>query len=209
LRIDYDGLFTQPTPRELLDTIEHQVPAVPFIVDGVEHDPADIVRYNGQELGFIPQKEGTELLVLKDKSVWGPFLRTAMLARAVGIALAPADGIQAGGQRVTTPQSARDLILPPNGPNLVLWTDEGYRGFDLVLQSGESRRNLLEVGVWPWLGDFNDKLTSQWPTTSLAMAFEHIHFQGSFLWCGPNGIGAYTYVAWGWNDRISSVINSG
>src|SRR4051812_37414812 len=40
-RINYEGLFTQPTPKELLERIEHQVPTVPFVVDGVEHDPED------------------------------------------------------------------------------------------------------------------------------------------------------------------------
>jgi hypothetical protein len=222
-RINYEDLFSQPTPREVLETIEHQVPKVPFVVDGAIHDPEDIVRYNGQELGFIPQKGGTELLVLKDKSVWAPFLRTALLSRAVSAALMP-QGIPSVAQSVGNPLDATMLNLtieglpmgpfgppvpPPLRPEVWLFTDIAYAGSGLVLYSGESRRNLLEVGDWPWVSDFNDKFSSVYRTSGLSMGFEHIHFQGSFLWLGPSDTGWYDLTHPGWNDRISSVINSG
>src|SRR5215217_8731459 len=52
-RPNYEGLFSEPTPDELLEKIEHKVPKVPFILNGVTYDPEDIVEFNGQELCFI------------------------------------------------------------------------------------------------------------------------------------------------------------
>jgi hypothetical protein len=45
-------------------------------MNGVTRDPEDITRYNGEELGFIPQKGGTELLVIREKNIRAPLVRT-------------------------------------------------------------------------------------------------------------------------------------
>jgi hypothetical protein len=221
-RIPYDTLFSQPTPPEVLARIEHQVPEVPFVLDGELHDPGDIVKFNGQELGFISQAGGKELLVLSDKSVWAPFLKTTLLSRLVSSAL---EGYQYGGYSFISPQTAGPgdfslapppIILgqpvhQPSPPWISLWTDSNISGKALVLEPGESRRNLLEVSVggWPFSEDFNDKCSSFTRTTSLCIAFEHIHFQGSFLWLGPSSMNTSDLSWIGWNDRISSVINGG
>ncbi len=225
-RVPYEGLFAEPTPPQVLATIEHPVPRVPFVVDGVVHDPKDIVRYNGQELSFIPQEGGTELLVLTDKSVWAPLTRTALLSRAVARGLT-ADSHRLGAQSVGGPSDTTllNLAMPDNtdgvpramGPPVpdpappwtAGFTDINFGGHGLSFQPGESRRNLLEVGVWPWLDDFNDKFSSLHRTTSLCTAFDHIHFQGDLLWCGPSHHNFLNLIDLGWNDRISSFINGG
>jgi hypothetical protein len=215
--IPYEELFARPTPRDVVAAIKHPVPQIPFIVDGVEHDPEDIVRYNGQELAYIPQKGGTELLLLKDKSVWGPLVQTALLSRAVSTALLPHD----------YPSSPRSVGGPPDATTLNLlagggvgpvpdppppWTagfvDINMDGDGLWLYSGESRRDLTKVS-WGLFDDFNDKFSSLHRTTSLCMAFEHIHFKGSSFFFGPSYENWLDLRTIGWNDRISSFINGG
>jgi hypothetical protein len=90
-----------------------------------------------------------------------------------------------------------------------LWTDKNLEGFSLKLEPAESRQNLLEVDVWPWLDDFSDKFPSYSSTSGLCLGFEHIHFQGSFRWLGPTTEPTYDLADTGWNDRISSVVNGG
>src|SRR5215212_4505619 len=38
-RIPYDTLFAEPTPPDIVAAIEHPVPEMPFVVDGVLYDP--------------------------------------------------------------------------------------------------------------------------------------------------------------------------
>ena len=56
-------------------------------MNGVTHDPEDITRYNGEELGFIPQKGGTELLVIREKNIWAPLVRTLPVSHAAAIGM--------------------------------------------------------------------------------------------------------------------------
>ena len=225
-RIPYDSLFSQPTPPDVLAKIEQQIPEVPFVVDGVLHDPKDILKYNGQELGFMLQPGGKELLVLADKTVWAPFLKTILLFRAVSSNL---ERYQYGGYTFISPQtrpigpgasgggaSGGPVIIvgqpvpEPPPPWITLWTDDNLSGNALVLEPGESRRNLLKVGPgFPVFGDFNDKFSSLSRTSSLCMAFEHIDFQGGFLFIDRRDTNTFELRTEGFNDRISSVINSG
>jgi hypothetical protein len=92
---------------------------------------------------------------------------------------------------------------------MTLWTDVGLQGSALTLKSGESYRDLTEVGWWIFAGDWNDQFSSMHKTTSLCGAFEHIHFQGSYIQLGPVSSHRDNLHTYGWGDRISSVINSG
>jgi hypothetical protein len=224
-RVNYENLFSRPTPSDVLETIKHQVPKVPFILNGVEHDPEDIVRYNGQELCFIPQHQldPPMLLVLAHKEVWGPFLRTLFLIKAASESL---EGYQYGGlhwENIPGPIPPEPPPLPPpttDGgsiggvaslppvPDLKLYTDEGLQGDELILESGESYRDFTHIGWWAFAGDWNDLITSIYPTTSLCMVFEHAGFQGSSLFVGPRE-GFHNLTDVGWNERISAAINSG
>jgi hypothetical protein len=220
-RVPYSELFTQPTPKSIRDTITHPVPTVPFVVDGVMHDPEDIVRYNGEELGFIPQKGGTELLVMRDKGLWAPFVRTLLLTRSVVNGMSALEQYQFGGYSWVSPQDGPTVVVspppvtfgppvpPPAPPWLSLWTDINLSGSALTLDPGESYRDLTNVGWWIFAGNWNDKFSSVHRTSSLCMAFEHIHFAGSFLWIGPSESHQMNLHDLGWGDRISSVINSG
>jgi hypothetical protein len=233
-KLNYETILSRPTPRELVETIVHQVPQIPFRVDGVLYNPEDIVRFNGKELCFIGNNRSRdpELLVLEDKSVWAPFVRMTMLTRQVSadpVVMSPEGGRTrvgpstfGGGGFPTSPPGKGTVIIPPGGgptkgsiggppetgPALVLYEHARFQGDSLSLDSGESYRDLTHVGWWVFASDWNDKISSNSDTTSLCLAFEHVGFQGSTLWLGPH-LFNWDLTALGWNDRISSVINSG
>lgn len=217
--IPYESLFTTPTPREIVERIEHSVPEVPIVVDGVTYDPQDITRFNGQEIGYIPQNGGSSLLLLTDRSVWAPFVRSAMLARSLASAV---ERYEYGGfQWNSPPENAQPatfdgpviIIPPPTEQPIPYWIayleHDDLNGDGLWVYSGESRRDLRYVGSWPFQSDWNDQFSSYTRTRGLSMAYEHIHFTGSWIWTGPSSSHTLSLRSFGWNDRISSVINSG
>jgi hypothetical protein len=228
--IPYETLFAEPTPREIVAAIEHPVPEVPFVVDGVWHDPGDIVRYNGQELSYFPQKGGTELLILTDKRLWAPLVQTSFLMRTVANGLAvhghplgtsiagPGFGGSSDAQGVVGPPDARTLNLfqtdsmgpvpDPPPPWTAGLEHINMNGDGLWLYSAESRRDLTEVSLGLF-DDWNDKFSSMHRTTSLCGAFSDVGFRGDYWQFGPSFTNWLDLRQIGWNDRISSFINSG
>jgi hypothetical protein len=205
----------------VLKTIEQRVPEIPIIVDGECLDPREITRFNGVELGFIPLHDGKGLLLLTDKTTWAPFVRTLLISRAVNSGMSALEKYQYGGYSFVTPTNGPVVIVgqptpaagppvpEPPPPELILWSDINLGGSALTLYSGESRRDLTQVGWSIFGGSWNDRISSVGRTTSLCMAFEHIHFAGGFLWLGPNHFNTLNLHDFQWGDRISSVINSG
>lgn len=222
-RIHYADLFREPTPSEVLKSIVQRVPEAPIIVDGEERDPREISRFDGVELGFIPQDEGKSLLLLTDKATWAPFVRTLLISRAVTNRMTSSalESYQYGGYTFVTPRNGPTIIVgqpaiavgptapDPAPPWLTLWRDINLSGSALTLYSGESRRDLTRVSWSIFGGSWNDRISSVGRTSSLCLAFEHIHFQGGFFWLGPNGVNNFDLHMAQWGDRISSVINAG
>ena len=68
------------------DSIVHQTPRIPVLLNGTLYDPCDISRFNGTELHFIPA--GGHLLAIDDRSVMNQWWRhsylSAQAARGVG-----------------------------------------------------------------------------------------------------------------------------
>ncbi len=222
-KLDYETIMSKPTPQELVETIVHQVPQIPFRVNGVLYDPEDIARFNGKELGFVMNNRSKEpeLIVLEDKNVWAPFVRMTMLTRQVlsDPVYKPAEsGRSTGGPNNLEPASfgGAVIVVGPGGPAPIpvsgapLWLYEHgeFAGSLLSLDSGESYRDLTDVGWWVFGSDWSDRVSSTSLTSSMCLAFEHVDFGGSMLWLGPHQY-YRDLTAVGWNDRISSVINSG
>lgn len=214
--IPYDSLFAPPSP-EFVAQIEHPIPQVPIVVNGVTYAPEEITRFNGREIGYIPQDGGRHLLLLTDRDAWVPFVKSALLARAVASSV---DRHNLGG--FSWSRSAPALAMFA-GPTVVVGGPTTYppqpwigyfehyecNGDGVWLDSGESRTDLRCVGSWPFKSDFNDTFSSYSRSTGLSMAWEHIHFTGDWLWTGPNATDMMDLRWVGWNDRISSIINSG
>ncbi len=222
-RLAYEELFREPTPPEVLKSIEHGVPEMPIIVDGERLDPSEITRFNGRELGFIPQEDqdGEALLLLTDKSTWAPFVRTLLISRAVTNGMSALEQYQYGGYTFVAPKNGPVVVVgqpttaagppvpDPAPPWLTLWSDINLSGSALTLYSGESRRDLTTVGWTVFSGSWNDRISSVGRTSSLCLAFEHIHFMGSFLFIGPRFTNTLNLHLEQFGDRISSGINGG
>jgi hypothetical protein len=80
-------------------------------MNGVTHDPEDITRYNGEELGFIPQKGGTELLVIREKNIWAPLVRTLPVSHAAANGMSELEQYEFGGYRWVTPQDGPVVVV--------------------------------------------------------------------------------------------------
>ncbi len=218
-RLDYE-LFSKPTPGEAWATIEHKVPKIPFIVNGIEHDPEDIVRYNGRELCFIvdARSEPNEMVVLTDKAVWSSFLQTTTLANQVSSSL---ERYQYGGYHFDTgPSPASEgpvIILPPPKPpygritqDVYMYSQTDWTGSRLELGPSLQYPDLTSLYIWWPLVTWNDEIMSISPTTSFCIFGEHIGFDpGSKLWFVYSELGYKDLEEVGWNDRISSVWNAG
>lgn len=220
-RLAYEHLFREPASPELLRTITHGVPTRPIIVNGERRDPQEITRFNGTELLYIPQEDEQALLILTDKTTWGPFLRTLLISRAVLTGESALERYQFGGYTFVTPQNEPVVIVgqapqtpgapvPPDAPKaLTLWSDINLSGSALTLYSAESYRDLTRVDWSIFGGSWNDRISSIGRTSSLSTIHEHVGFQGSALLVGPNDVNRLSLHDDGWGDRVSSVINGG
>ncbi len=215
-RLNYE-LFSKPTPREASATIEHKVPKVPFIVKGIEHDPEDIVRYNGRELCFIvdSRSEPDELIVLEDKAVWSSFLQMIVLANLVPNAA----GYQYGGYHsVPGPRPATSLagpepIIPPppekSTSDVYMYSEPKLLGSKLELGPNLMYTDLTKKDLFAVLVNWNDEIESISPTISTCFFSEHIDHGGSKLFFKDPTLGSRDLATIGWDNRISSVWNMG
>jgi len=160
--------------------------------------------------------------VIREKNIRAPLVRTPPpCPTQPPIGMSELEQYEFGGYRSVTPQDGLVVVVgtprpipgssvpPPAPPQLTLWTDINLSGSALELQPGESYRDFTDIGWWVFAMDWNDKISSIGPTSSLCMVFEHTHSQGSSLFVGPSGTSWLNLHSLGWGDRISSVINGG
>ncbi|MFD4742596.1 hypothetical protein ACFWNQ_35240 [Streptomyces virginiae] len=73
-RPDFASMRRRANPSMVAD-IQHVVPEVPFVFDGVFYDPADIKRFNGQELHFFTAPDKDHMLVVDDRDLMVDWLQ--------------------------------------------------------------------------------------------------------------------------------------
>jgi hypothetical protein len=202
----------QPTPRELVEQIVHQVPELPVLVNGTLHDPQDISRFDGTELHSVLARTGDHLIALDDRSTmetwWQLLALSGMTAAPVPPVAAVASGPTIAPQ--VPPMQGADSIPGSHFPQVPpgscrFWSDMNYQGDEQMLGAGRQYSNLLDVGRgFLGAGDWNDVISSfLWSAhvTSVVL-FEHIHFQGS----SHTSFTPHNFLDQvGWNDRASSV----
>lgn len=72
--------------REVIPSV-HQVPRLPFLLNGTLYDPADIKRFDGQELHLIGGTDDVPILAIDDRELfdrWSQFcyISTASVAKS-------------------------------------------------------------------------------------------------------------------------------
>ena len=231
------GAIMRRTPKRDLVAIVHKVPKYPVLCDGVVYDPGDIVRFNGQALLYIVDGTfGGNILVVEDhetiRTLLVTYLFGGIAARAADIAavaegkavppsvpplrpqFVPAESGLGGEQPGTEPPPFDQYPYRnpwpgiPSSPDLHLFSDHGFTGSRLDVRAGTQWSDLTKAYIfWPF-DDWNDEISSMHPTTSAAIFKEHVDFKGSFL-IAPRNYYVYNFEDFGWNDRISSVLNMG
>ncbi|GAA3250204.1 hypothetical protein [Nonomuraea helvata] len=162
--------------------VTHPAPAMAVVVDGVEHDPRDLSRFDGRPLTYI---YGTERLVaLTDDS-------------ALNGALWAASQLRAADPR------------PATQGEVQMFEHVDYAGDWFWCGAHQAYNDLTSVHHGPLhLHDWNDVISSMGSTNNAVRYYEHINFGGSSLFVQPFS-DIPTLVPSGWNDRISSVWNMG
>ncbi|GAA5082488.1 hypothetical protein HNP84_009929 [Thermocatellispora tengchongensis] len=166
--------------------VTHPAPAMAVVVDGVEHDPRDLSRFDGRPLTYI---YGTErLAALTDDSALNGALWAASHLRGAGAERDP---------------------RPPTQGEVQMFEHVDYAGDWFWCPARAAYNDLTNVYHGPLhLHDWNDTISSMGGTNCAVRYYEHINFGGSSLLV-PAFTDVPTLVPSGWNDRISSVWNLG
>ncbi|WP_433430182.1 hypothetical protein [Nonomuraea sp. CA-141351] len=187
-----------PNAVEPSAPLSHRAPQVAVIVDGVEYDPADITRFDGQILTFVADGSDDRILAYTDDRP----LRAAVWAAAT-------IGRSSTGIGTGTRDHMRRATRPPTIGEVQMFEHHFYGGDWFWLGAHQGWPDLTEVrhGSWPG-SDWNDTISSIGATNCLVYYFEHINYGGIRLY-GTPGIDIPDLERIGWNDRISSVANYG
>jgi len=227
-RIDVRS-FSRPTPRELAARIVHQVPKVPFVLNGTLYDPKDVRRFDGQELHLLSVRGELVAFANRDvmTKVWELLYITPEMWEKIHthghpdvfypptpLPAAPATPPSSGYPQGPEPFGAEPWPPWPEDRDdpagTYFYEDAGHEGWgeELYLRQNRNYPDLTEVGRGIFgLGDWNDVISAvhcvfrhgSGPT--ICVLHEHINLTGStFTCCGCKELDTP-----GWNDRASSV----
>ncbi|MEU6730855.1 peptidase inhibitor family I36 protein [Nonomuraea wenchangensis] len=185
-RMDHARLLSRSagTAAAREQSVTHRAPAMAVVLDGVEHDPADLSRYDGRPLTYV---YGTDRLVaLTDDSALNGAVWAAAELRAA----------------MADPR-------PPTQGEVQMFEHVDYGGDWFWLAARHAYNDLRGVHHGPLhVHDWNDEISSLGGTNCAVRYYEHINFSGSSFFVPPN-TDVPNLVLTGWNDRISSVWNIG
>ncbi len=176
---------------------KHRPPGVAVIVDGVEYDPADITRFDGQVLTFVADGSPDRILAYTDDRPLHAAVWAAGLLGRLSTAAGPREDSLAADTR------------PRTFGEVQMFEHHFFAGdwFWLPANYGWPDLTRIRHGAWPG-SDWNDTISSVGNTDCLVFYYEHINYQGSKLWGTPT-VDLPDLERIGWNDRISSVANHG
>ncbi len=106
----------------------------------------------------------------------------------------------------TTPPP-REPNPPYTGDEVQMFDDADYAGNWFWLAKGYAWKDLTRVSRGGWFGgNWNDAISSLSFTNTTCIYYEHINFEGDRLLVPPQ-TPKHNLGKFGWNDRISSVVN--
>ncbi len=216
--------FWIPTPPEHAEQIVHQVPHVPFLLNGTLYDPADIRRFDGRELHLVATKR--HLLAFDDRNTIARWWEMTFLQANMD----PERRYQDGGYQSVPSITPQDSEFPPPPPPVpwppvpstdpppkvtdfwedifsTFWWPDSFSHISLPPNRGYP--DLTEVGRgFLDLGDWNDEISAvtlngNW----VAVLHEHIHFKGRTLTItrDSNPFDMRDLRRVGFNDMASSI----
>jgi hypothetical protein len=231
------NLLRRGRSTELEATLQHRVPQVPFVWNGVEYDPDDIRRFNGKAIAYVAsptESRDIRLLVIDDIELVRTWLENRYVnavmnsVAAIGFTGPPSgahttvdlpwlDG-DVPAQPPPPPALPATVIVYEHALSWALWphwpsgTPVGptlYGGRTIVANPGEMYSDLTEISLdWPF-SDWNDRISAISATASRCEFWDHHNFQGDVLLFGPSSSPIWNLETIGWNDRISSFVNYG
>jgi hypothetical protein len=193
--------------RAASERIVHRPPSLAVIVDGVEHAPEDLSRFDGRPLHFVASRtsggEPRLLAFTDDQPLRIALWASALVRRHQGAT--PASEVE---ERAGAPFTRGTVQM---------FEHAGFDGDWFWLQAGFGYSDLTRVYHGPiWSrGDWNDTISSVSATDCDVTYYEHTNWGGSSFFSpaytgDPTGGHAWGDLgAIGWNDRISSVANWG
>lgn len=187
-------------PREPSPPSVHRPGAMPFLLGGTLYDPADIERFQGQELHFIQSPAGDHTIVINDRSViesWWQLSYLSANASSGSLIREPEpDGAGSAGVPSFDDDCDRHTYFFEHsnciGEAIGLCANWGY--YDLTE---------LGLGIFGEAGDWNDVVSSvRQVGTHIAVLYEHVSWTGSTktLFGGET-----RSLHPDWNDRASSL----
>jgi hypothetical protein len=215
-RSDFSLLRRPPRP-EVEGSIVHVPPRLPFVVNGTLYDPKDIARFDGRELHFVIGLEGAraeeilalddrrELLTLVEAAVVALKLRNVFEREREPPPLKDAWGTDEGGGSAG---GVGIQVTVPTPVATVMYSQADYLGAIFSLHPNRAYRDLTsQYMFWPF-DDWNDEISSLGACLSTCVYSEHTNHEGSSLLRFPHS-GDPDLAKYGWDNRISSVMNFG
>jgi hypothetical protein len=187
------------TPPELVASIVHHVPAVPFILNGMRYEPEEITRFNGRELHFVPAPTNDHLLVIDDRELMARWWELTYLEQYR----------HGGSQSGLDQQSLSGASTAGAFGETWYWEDAGFHGFLLQLPVNRGYHDLTKVTMHIF-GNWNDEISAlKMQGSGVTVLHEHINWAGStFTYQPPSGSFGWQLEDlhwWGFGDRASSL----
>jgi hypothetical protein len=222
--VDFRRFSVSPNYKARTDMV-HKVPSVPILVDSVLYDPADIVRFNGQELHSVLAPDHKSMIAVTDRQVisrwWELNYVSAMMGQSP-FALPRAMNNDRSGSSIPRETAGTSSLYRYSPPDPICWYFEhpGRQGSWITHPANRGFGDLTAVhsGFAGWGDSWNDRISCVWVVNMWhCVLHEDIYWAGSTLSlqssiaASPEGPISFPEIlvddlrAFGWNDRASAV----
>lgn len=207
--------FNVPLTYEPRRDAVHKIPDIPVTIDGTLYDPKDIMRFDGQELHFVPAPDREYMIAISDRTViskwWEMTYLSSVMAKSAFDALSDIGGDSA--------IARSDIARSDATAGEISYYDDVGGGSWISHRGNRGYVNLKNVSMGIFSGNWNDKISSALGGGGMRMAIlhEHVGWTGStftmyaYKTLSPEGpvqrpiIYERNLHTYGWGDRASSV----